>query len=88
MEEIEKYQPEKITWAIFKAATACGGSDFGRAEELCRQVNEILNKQFKDRIPGVEDIQDIVEKVLIENGHAKTAKAYILYREKRKAPGI
>jgi len=82
---IEKYQPEKITWAIFKAATACGGSDFGRAEELCRQVNEILNKQFKDRIPGVEDIQDIVEKVLIENGHAKTAKAYILYREKRKS---
>jgi len=82
---IEKYQPEKITWTIFKAATACGGSDFGRAEELCRQVNEILNKQFKDRIPGVEDIQDIVEKVLIENGHAKTAKAYILYREKRKS---
>ncbi|HOM03433.1 MAG TPA: ribonucleoside triphosphate reductase [Acetivibrio sp.] len=82
---VEKYQPEKITWAIFKAATACGGSDFGRAEELCRQVNEILNKKFENRIPGVEDIQDIVEKVLIENGHAKTAKAYILYREKRKS---
>ncbi|HHV29119.1 MAG TPA: ribonucleoside triphosphate reductase [Clostridium sp.] len=82
---LEKYQPEKITWAIFNAATACGGNDFSRAEELCRQVNEILNREFQNRIPGVEDIQDIVEKVLIENGHAKTAKAYILYREKRKS---
>lgn len=81
----ERYQPEKITWAIFSAATACGGNDFAKAEELCRQVDEIVQEKFCDSIPGVEDIQDIVEKVLIENGHAKTAKAYILYREKRKS---
>ncbi len=48
-----------------------------------------LALQFKDGIADVEGVQDLVEKVLIENGHAKTAKAYILYREKRKCrPGI
>jgi anaerobic ribonucleoside-triphosphate reductase len=81
----ERYQPEKITWAIFSAATACGGKDFTKAEELCRQVDGIIQRLYSDSIPGVEEIQDIVEKVLIENGHAKTAKAYILYREKRKS---
>ncbi|MCM8900109.1 ribonucleoside triphosphate reductase [Caldicoprobacter algeriensis] len=81
---IEKFQPEKITWAIFKAAMACGGNDFNRAEELCRQVVDIANLKFGSKIPDVEEIQDIVEKVLIENGHAQTAKAYILYREKRR----
>ncbi|MFO7154872.1 MAG: ribonucleoside triphosphate reductase [Caldicoprobacter sp.] len=81
---IEKFQPEKITWAIFKAAMACGGDDFNRAQELCRQVVDMANLKLGHKIPGVEEIQDIVEKVLIENGHAQTAKAYILYREKRK----
>ena len=81
----EKYQLEKITWAIFNAAIACGGNDFDKAKELCRQVNELVQNTYSDKIPNVEEIQDIVEKVLIENGHAKTAKAYILYREKRKS---
>jgi len=82
---IEKFQPEKITWAIFKAAEACGGKDFERAEFLCKQVVDAAVLKFGDKIPDVESIQDIVEKVLIENGHAQTAKAYILYREKRKS---
>lgn len=81
----EKFHPEKITWAIFKAASACGGRDFERAEELCRQVVAIAQEKFGSRVPDVEGIQDIVEKVLIENGHARTAKAFILYREKRKS---
>ena len=81
----EKFQPEKITWAIFKAANACGGKDFDRAEWLCGQVMELAEKKFGENIPDVESMQDIVEKVLIENGHAQTAKAYILYREKRKS---
>ncbi|MCR4441694.1 MAG: ribonucleoside triphosphate reductase [Peptococcaceae bacterium] len=83
--KIEKFKPEKITWAIFKAAMACGGSDFGRAEFLCQQVLELAKKKYGDQRPDVEGIQDLVEKVLIENGHAQTAKAYILYREKRKS---
>lgn len=81
--KIQKFHPEKITRAIFKAATAVGGDDFNLAESLCSQVIDILNRQFHSSIPDVESIQDIVEKVLIENGHAQTAKAYILYREKR-----
>lgn len=81
----EKFQPEKITWAIFKAANACGGDDFTLAEDLSRQVVEMAEEIYKDKEPEVEEIQDIVEKVLIENGHAKTAKAYILYREKRRS---
>lgn len=80
----ETFKPEKITWAIYSAALACGGNDFARAEELSRQVIELAQKKFVDRLPDVESIQDLVEKVLIENGHAQTAKAYILYREKRK----
>ncbi len=80
----EAFQPKKITEAIFKAAKAVGGDDYIKAEQLCAQVVDIARIKFGDRCPGVEDIQDIVERVLIKNGHAKTAKAYILYREKRK----
>lgn len=81
---VEPFKKEKITWAIFKAATAVGGNDLGRAEELAGQVVAIAQEKFPDGIADVEGLQDIVEKVLIENGHARTAKAYILYREKRK----
>ena len=81
--KVETFQPEKITWAIFKAAQAVGGNDFSMAEQLCRQVVNTIN-QSAQGTPEIEQIQDMVEKVLIENGHAQTAKAYILYREKRK----
>lgn len=79
------FTPEKITWAIFKAANAVGGDDWSRAEMLSRQVVDMATFKFGDSIVDVENIQDIVEKVLIENGHARTAKAYILYREKRRS---
>ncbi|MHA1754975.1 MAG: ATP cone domain-containing protein, partial [Candidatus Odinarchaeia archaeon] len=78
------FDQTKITNAIFKAAQAVGGKDYELAKKLSDKVVEILEKKFKKRIPHVEDVQDIVEVVLIENGHAKTAKAYILYRQKRK----
>lgn len=81
--KIEQFDPEKITIAILKAAQACGGSDEQLAASLCSQVLMIAQEHFSGRIPEVEGIQDIVERVLIKNGHAKTAKAYILYREKR-----
>lgn len=74
---------EKIANAIFKAAQAAGGQDYETAVKLAEEVALVLNKRFKNTIPGVEDIQDIVEKTLIENGHAKTAKEYILYRAER-----
>ncbi|MEM3571139.1 MAG: vitamin B12-dependent ribonucleotide reductase [Candidatus Bathyarchaeia archaeon] len=82
---IVDFDKEKIANAIFKAAQAVGGSDRKRAEELADIVVKILEEKFGNgNIPSVEDIQDVVEKVLIEEGHAKTAKAYILYRQKRK----
>ncbi len=81
----EMFQPQKITDAIFKAAKAVGGDDEELANNLTSQVIDIARIKYGDRIPEVEGIQDIVERVLIKNGHAKTAKAYILYREKRKS---
>ncbi len=71
----------KITRAIFRAAAAIGGRDMRTAERLSDEATKILEEKYADRIPTVEDIQDVVEKVLIERGHARTAKAYILYRK-------
>ena len=71
---------------LFLKPPAVGGEDRRLAEKLTEQVIETLEKnKIEGLIPAVEDIQDVVEKVLIENGHARTAKAYILYRDKRTA---
>ncbi len=83
--DVVAFQPEKITRAIFKAANAVGGKDWAMAEDLTSQVIALATEQYPDGTVDVESIQDLVEKVLIENGHAKTAKAYILYREKRRS---
>ncbi len=78
------FTPERITNAIYRAAVAVGGRDRTIAESLTRQVVDILEEiASPGQHPTVEEIQDVVEKVLIENGHAKVAKAYILYREER-----
>jgi len=78
------FNPERITNAIYRAAVAVGGRDRETAEGLARQVVDILEEATpRYRHPTVEETQDIVEKVLIENGHARVAKAYILYREER-----
>jgi ribonucleoside-triphosphate reductase len=79
------YKQEKIALAIFKAAQAVGGNDWDLSERLAAQAGEIASFKYPDGVADVEGVQDIVEKVLIENGHARTAKAYILYREKRRA---
>ncbi|MGI6129171.1 MAG: ribonucleoside triphosphate reductase [bacterium] len=78
------YDSERITTAIFKAAQSVGGGDRERARYLAQEVEQILIERYSNGvIPEVEQIQDIVEKVLIENGHARTAKTYILYRKQR-----
>ena len=81
---IVDFNREKITEAVWKAAQSVGGADRGIAEKISGQVVNVLQVFFKDgkEIPTVEQIQDLVEKILMENGHAKTAKAYILYRQK------
>ncbi len=80
---VVQFDQQKIADAIFKAAQAVGGEDRQLAEELAGVVNLFLEKHYPEASPGIEDVQDMVEKVLIETGHAKTAKAYIIYREKR-----
>ncbi|MDO6355490.1 anaerobic ribonucleoside-triphosphate reductase [Caloramator sp. CAR-1] len=81
---VVNFTKEKITRAIYLAAQNVGGTDYSKAEELTEKViSYIMNNLPNEEIPTVEFIQDCVEKVLIENGHAKTAKAYILYRAKR-----
>lgn len=79
------FEKEKIALAIFKAANAVGGDDYQTSERLANEVVAMAEERYPDGIADVEGIQDIVEKVLIERGHAKTAKAYILYREKRRS---
>ena len=84
--EIFPFDQQKITEAIWKAAQSVGGTDKTLAEKISNQVSAVLEVFFKDEsnVPTVEQIQDLVEKILIEGGHAKTAKAYILYRAEHK----
>ncbi|MFW6110465.1 MAG: ribonucleoside triphosphate reductase [Thermoproteota archaeon] len=79
---LEPFDQERITKAIWKAAKAVGGKNRELAQRLSNEVVDILWERFGEAgVPTVEEIQDLVEEVLIENGHAKTAKAYILYRK-------
>jgi uridine kinase len=78
------FTPGRITNAIYRAAVAVGGRDRSIAEGLTGQVVAMLEETTPEgEYPTVEEIQDVVEKVLIENGHARVAKAYILYRDER-----
>ena len=76
------FEKSKVENAIFKAARAVGGKDRKEAKNLADNVIKEVEKLNKE-IPSVEEIQDSVEKVLIEKGHAKTAKVYIVYRQER-----
>ena len=81
---IVPFNEERIINAIYRAAVAVGGRDRKRATWLAHQVVDLLEERTSDgHTPHIEEIQDIVEKVLIENGHAQVAKEYILYREER-----
>lgn len=78
-----KFDVKKIAEAIYKAAAALGGKDKDTAMYLAGQVELYLAQIRRNDTPTVEQIQDAVEKVLIENGHARTAKEFILYRAER-----
>ncbi|MBQ5988941.1 MAG: anaerobic ribonucleoside triphosphate reductase [Oscillospiraceae bacterium] len=74
---------DKMANAIFRAAQSVGGSDYQESMDIACRITENMDENFRGTIPTVEQVQDIVEKTLIEEGHAKTAKAYILYRYER-----
>jgi anaerobic ribonucleoside-triphosphate reductase len=80
---IVDFDLQKISDALFSAAKSVGGHDRKMSQNLSEKVGVVLETKYPDAIPTVEQVQDIVEKVLIEEGHAATAKAYILYREKK-----
>ncbi|MBR7187888.1 MAG: anaerobic ribonucleoside triphosphate reductase [Clostridia bacterium] len=78
------FDAEKITDAIMKAFQATGSAKSRRtAEDITRQVVAKLSANEAIETPTVEDVQDAVERALIENGFVRTAKAYILYRAER-----
>jgi anaerobic ribonucleoside-triphosphate reductase len=80
--KLEPFDQERITNAIWKAVKAVGGKDREQAKRVSDQVvADLKNRYGEDGVPTVEEIQDTVEKMLIENGHAQTAKAFILYRK-------
>jgi uridine kinase len=81
---IVPFTPERIANAIYRAAVAVGGRDRATSEHLASLVVKALEEQTPpDAYPSIEQIQDLVEKTLIEEGHARVAKAYILYRDER-----
>ncbi|MCX7006591.1 MAG: ATP cone domain-containing protein, partial [Kiritimatiellaeota bacterium] len=81
---ILKIVRERISTAIFKAAASIGGKDRALAEQRAADVERALLSSYgAGTQPTVAEIQDIVERVLIQNGHARTARAYIIYRHER-----
>ncbi len=81
------FNREKIFSAVYRAAVACGGRDQAEAQRVTDDVLAMLAAREKRLTgpqgatwPTVEEIQDLVEKALIERGHARVAKAYIVYR--------
>jgi ribonucleoside-diphosphate reductase alpha chain len=81
---IVSFNIDKISNAINRAIVVTGSRDRSLAESLSKRVVEILDEKYgSEAIPAVEDVQDVVERVLVENGQAKVAKAYIIYRQKR-----
>jgi uridine kinase len=82
--DLVAFDQKRIATAIYKAAASIGGKDKELAEKLSDLVVERLNRSLpRGATPTVEEIQDLVERVLIECGHAQTAKAYIVYRHRR-----
>jgi len=82
------FNQDRVTRAIFLAATSVAEKegtvpDYKVSEELTNEVIRHLNKKFTEEVPGVEDVQDAVVKILIESGHARTSEEYIIYRTER-----
>jgi len=81
---IVPFNKTRVMNAIYRSAVSVGGRDKERAEILADKVIQLLEKTYSDdHLLHIEEIQDAVEKILIEHGHAKVAKEYIIYRDER-----
>ena len=79
---VSEFDQEKITEAVFKAFKANNNYEREKAEKISEQVASILKVVYKDgKMPTVENVQDIVETTLLNNGYTTIAKSYILYRD-------
>jgi len=79
--KLVKFEPEKITQALIKAGDASGEFGIDQAKRLTMQVLNLAYQIIGERIPSVEELQDMVEEVLIFSTFKRTAKAYIIYRD-------
>ena len=78
------FSVDKIAAGIYRAAQSIGGSDYSTSYSLAEMAaNRLDGMVIPGQIPDVEQLQDVVEKVLVETGHAGTARSYILYRAAR-----
>ena len=82
---IVPFDSRLVADAIYRAAQTVGGEDRFLAEELAGVVGLYLERSHVDRIPRTDDVEDAVERVLVDTGHARTAKAFILHRDRRAA---
>lgn len=82
--EVADFDASKITAAIARAGKVTGEFDEKVAERLTIKTLSLVHEMIVDRLPNVEEVQDIVEEVLISSMFTKTAKAYILYRDQHK----
>lgn len=83
--ETESYSEAKVADAIFLAAQDVGGTDEALAQEIAAQVTDYLRLQFgRMKQISTRDVGDAVERILIEEHHVKTAKAYILNRDRKR----
>lgn len=78
-----KFDPLKIQAAIYKAQLACDQDDPESVRIITERVVDVINNRYEGKTPTVEEVQDIIEKVLIESGETDIAKAYIVYRAER-----
>ena len=77
------FDSEKIVTAIKKSGIETGEFGEPEARHITFKVVKILKHKYKNDIPDIEQIQDIVEEALIGENYFKTARAYIVYREQR-----
>jgi ribonucleoside-triphosphate reductase len=80
--KIVDFSVDKIAGAIAKAGTSTGEFDESVAKKLAEKVANEAPAKVHRKIPTVEEVQDVVEDVLLSSKYKKTAKAYIVYREK------
>jgi len=82
--ELTQFDGRKIYTAVLKAGTATGEFTDPDAYFLTLQVVRVIDNRFTVAVLDIEEIQDIVEQCLITSNYLKTARAYIVYREKHK----